>query len=57
MFTGCGIALQVPTLPSGAVDEPGLRRILRRQAQAGIDFAVPPPANHTPEASRDTRSV
>jgi len=57
MFMGCGIALQVPKLPCGAVDESGLRRILRHQAQAGIDFVVPALANFVPETTpRASRS-
>jgi 4-hydroxy-tetrahydrodipicolinate synthase len=40
-FTGCGTALVTPFAASGAVDEPALRRLVRRQVQEGIHFLVP----------------
>ena len=40
-FTGCGTALVTPFLRSGAVDEAGVRRLARRQVEAGIHFLVP----------------
>jgi 4-hydroxy-tetrahydrodipicolinate synthase len=40
-FTGCGTALVTPFLPSGALDEAGVRRLTRRQIDAGIHFLVP----------------
>lgn len=41
MFQGCGTALVTPFRPDGSVDEVGLRRLVRRQIEAGIDFLVP----------------
>ncbi len=40
-FTGCGTALVTPFSRDGAVDEPALRRLVRRQIDAGIHFLVP----------------
>jgi 4-hydroxy-tetrahydrodipicolinate synthase len=40
-FTGCGTALVTPFAASGAVDEAGVRRLARRQIDAGIHFLVP----------------
>jgi 4-hydroxy-tetrahydrodipicolinate synthase len=40
-FTGCGTALVTPFLPSGAVDEAAVRRLAKRQADAGVHFLVP----------------
>ena len=41
MFTGCGTALVTPFEPGGKLDEAALRRLVRRQIAAGIDFLVP----------------
>jgi 4-hydroxy-tetrahydrodipicolinate synthase len=41
MFTGCGTALVTPFTADGALDEPTLRALVRRQIQNGIDFLVP----------------
>jgi 4-hydroxy-tetrahydrodipicolinate synthase len=41
MFTGCGTALVTPFRTDGSVDEPALRRLVRRQIAGGIDFLVP----------------
>ena len=41
MFTGCGTALVTPFQENFALDEPGLRRLVRRQIAAGINFLVP----------------
>ncbi len=41
MFTGCGTALVTPFHHDGSLDEPTLRRLIRRQIDAGIDFLVP----------------
>ena len=41
MFTGCGTALITPFLADGAVDESALRRLVKRQIDAGINFLVP----------------
>jgi 4-hydroxy-tetrahydrodipicolinate synthase len=40
-FTGCGTALVTPFRRDGAVDEAGVRRLARRQIDAGIHFLVP----------------
>jgi 4-hydroxy-tetrahydrodipicolinate synthase len=40
-FTGCGTALVTPITRSGALDEAGVRRLARRQIDAGIHFLVP----------------
>src|SRR6185436_17403372 len=41
MFTGCGTALVTPFRRDGSLDEETLRRLVRRQIEAGIDFLVP----------------
>lgn len=41
MFSGCGTALVTPFRPDHGLDEPSLRRLVRRQVDAGIDFLVP----------------
>jgi len=41
MFTGCGTALITPFSPDGSVDEGALRRLVKRQIEAGINFLVP----------------
>jgi 4-hydroxy-tetrahydrodipicolinate synthase len=41
MFTGCGTALITPFTGVGAVDETALRRLVKRQIDAGINFLVP----------------
>ncbi len=41
MFTGCGTALVTPFSSDGSLDEPALRRLVRRQIDAGINFLVP----------------
>jgi 4-hydroxy-tetrahydrodipicolinate synthase len=40
-FTGCGTALVTPFTRDGAVDETGVKRLARRQIEAGIHFLVP----------------
>src|SRR6476659_2405405 len=40
-FTGCGTALVTPFTRGGALDEAGVRRLARRQIDAGIHFLVP----------------
>ena len=40
-FTGCGTALVTPFLKDGSLDEAGVRRLARRQLDAGIHFLVP----------------
>jgi 4-hydroxy-tetrahydrodipicolinate synthase len=41
MFTGCGTALVTPFQRDLSVDVPTLRKLVRRQADAGINFLVP----------------
>jgi len=41
MFTGCGTALVTPFRSDQSLDEEALRRLVRRQVDAGIDFLVP----------------
>ena len=41
MFEGCGTALITPFTADGSLDEPTLRKLVRRQIEAGIDFLVP----------------
>src|SRR5580765_1750548 len=40
-FTGCGTALVTPFRKDQSLDESTLRRLVRRQIEAGIDFLVP----------------
>ena len=40
-WTGCGTALVTPFTRDGGVDEAGVRRLARRQIDAGIHFLVP----------------
>ena len=40
-WTGCGTALVTPFARDGALDEAGVRRLARRQIDAGIHFLVP----------------
>ena len=40
-FAGAGVALVTPFTRSGDLDEPALRRLVRRQVEAGIDVLVP----------------
>ena len=40
-FTGCGTALVTPFTKSGELDEQGVRRLGRRQIDAGVHFLVP----------------
>jgi 4-hydroxy-tetrahydrodipicolinate synthase len=41
MFTGCGTALITPFQKDQSLDEDALRRLVRRQVEAGINFLVP----------------
>jgi 4-hydroxy-tetrahydrodipicolinate synthase len=41
MFTGCGTAMVTPFRADLSLDEPALRRLIRRQIDAGINFLVP----------------
>jgi 4-hydroxy-tetrahydrodipicolinate synthase len=55
-FTGCGTALVTPFTRSGALDEAGVKRLARRQIDAGIHFLVPcGTTGETPTLSADER--
>src|SRR5437899_13033631 len=41
MFTGCGTALVTPFKRDLSLDEETLRKLIRRQIDAGINFLVP----------------
>jgi 4-hydroxy-tetrahydrodipicolinate synthase len=41
MFTGCGTALVTPFRKDQSLDEEGMRRLVRRQIDGGINFLVP----------------
>src|SRR5262245_25923100 len=40
-FTGVGTALITPFTRTGALDEPAVRRLAKRQVEAGVHFLVP----------------
>jgi 4-hydroxy-tetrahydrodipicolinate synthase len=55
-FTGCGTALVTPFTTAGAVDEPCVRALARRQIDAGIHFLVPcGTTGETPTLSAEER--
>jgi 4-hydroxy-tetrahydrodipicolinate synthase len=55
-FTGCGTALVTPFTRSGGLDESGVRRLARRQIDAGIHFLVPcGTTGETPTLTADER--
>jgi len=41
MFKGCGTALVTPFQGDFSLDEAALRRLVRRQVEAGVHFLVP----------------
>jgi len=41
LWTGCGTALVTPFSRDGAIDQAGVRRLAKRQIEAGIHFLVP----------------
>src|SRR5271167_4142039 len=54
MFTGCGTALVTPFRRDMSLDEDTLRRLLRRQIAAGVNFLVPcGTTGESPTLSRD----
>ncbi|OFW09149.1 MAG: 4-hydroxy-tetrahydrodipicolinate synthase [Acidobacteria bacterium RIFCSPLOWO2_02_FULL_67_36] len=56
-FTGCGTALVTPFLDDGSLDEAGVRRLARRQIDAGIHFLVPcGTTGETPTLTADERA-
>ncbi len=55
-FTGCGTALVTPFTSGGGLDEAGVRRLARRQIDAGIHFLVPcGTTGETPTLTPDER--
>ena len=55
-WTGCGTALVTPFSRDGAVDETAVRRLARRQIDAGIHFLVPVgTTGESPTLSEDER--
>ena len=40
-FAGAGVALVTPFTADGEIDEPALRRLVKRQVDGGIDVLVP----------------
>jgi 4-hydroxy-tetrahydrodipicolinate synthase len=55
-WTGCGTALVTPFSRDGAVDEPAVRRLAKRQIDAGIHFLVPVgTTGESPTLSEDER--
>jgi len=55
-WTGVGTALVTPFTKSGAVDEAGVKRLARRQIDAGVHFLVPcGTTGETPTLSEDER--
>jgi 4-hydroxy-tetrahydrodipicolinate synthase len=56
-FTGAGTALVTPFTDAGAVDEAGLRTLVRRQIDQGIHFLVPcGTTGESPTLSEDERT-
>ena len=56
LWTGCGTALVTPFTRDGAVDEAGVRRLARRQIDAGMHFLVPcGTTGESPTLSEDER--
>ncbi len=54
MFTGCGTAMVTPFRRDQRLDEETLRRLVRRQIEAGINFLVPcGTTGESPTLSRD----
>jgi 4-hydroxy-tetrahydrodipicolinate synthase len=54
MFSGCGTALVTPFQPDLSLDETAVRRLVRRQVDAGINFLVPcGTTGESPTLSRD----
>ena len=56
LWTGCGTALVTPFDKNGSVDEAGVRRLAKRQIDAGIHFLVPcGTTGESPTLSEDER--
>src|ERR687898_1014212 len=55
-WTGCGTALVTPFTRDGSLDEAGVRRLAKRQTDAGIHFLVPVgTTGESPTLSEDER--
>src|SRR3954463_6140549 len=55
-FTGVGTALITPFRKDGSVDEPAVKRLARRQIDAGVHFLVPcGTTGESPTLSNDER--
>lgn len=55
-FTGCGTALVTPFRKDGSLDEQAVRRLARRQVDAGVHFLVPcGTTGESPTLSADER--
>ena len=55
-WTGVGTALITPFTRTGSVDEPAVRRLARRQIEAGVHFLVPcGTTGETPTLSDDEK--
>ena len=56
LWTGCGTALVTPFDSNGSVDEAAVRRLVKRQVEAGIHFLVPcGTTGESPTLSEDER--
>jgi 4-hydroxy-tetrahydrodipicolinate synthase len=56
-FTGVGTAIVTPFTKAGALDEPGVRRLARRQIDEGVHFLVPcGTTGESPTLSEDERT-
>src|SRR3712207_4572343 len=56
LWTGCGTALVTPFTRDGSVDHAGVRRLARRQIDAGIHYLVPcGTTGESPTLSEDER--
>ncbi|CAN5779860.1 4-hydroxy-tetrahydrodipicolinate synthase [soil metagenome] len=56
LWTGCGTALVTPFTADGSVDEKSVRRLARRQIDAGVHFLVPcGTTGESPTLSEDER--
>src|ERR1700722_17369903 len=57
MFSGCGTALVTPFRRDGSLDEDAMKRLVRRQVEAGGNFLVPAGATgESPTLSHDELS-
>ena len=57
VWTGCGTALVTPFSRDGSIDEAGVRRLAKRQIEAGVHFLVPcGTTGESPTLSDDERA-